>query len=160
MIKFVYATGGREKYFKAEHVGDCVPRAIAIATGIDYKEVYDALFELGKKKRKKAGGNGSPRNGVFTVTAKKYLEGVLGWQWVATMGIGTGCKVHVREDELPNQGAIILNLSRHFSCVKDGVLYDNHDCSRGGTRCVYGYWKAPEGWSLEKFREKISKNSK
>jgi len=24
--------------------------------------------------------------------------------------------------------------------VIDGVLHDTHDCSRDGTRCVYGYW--------------------
>jgi hypothetical protein len=25
--------------------------------------------------------------------------------------------------------------------VIDGVIHDTHDCSRGGTRCVYGYWR-------------------
>ena len=30
-----------------------------------------------------------------------------------------------------------------ISEVKDGVLYDTYDCSRNGTRCVYGYWNKP-----------------
>lgn len=30
--------------------------------------------------------------------------------------------------------------SKHLTCVKDRVLYDTYDCSRDGTRCVYGYW--------------------
>jgi hypothetical protein len=55
------------------------------------------------------------------------------------MGIGTGCQVHLREDELP-KGNIIVNLSKHLSCVKDGVLHDTYDCTRNGNRCVYGYW--------------------
>jgi len=146
-MKFVYATGGREKYFKATNVGDCVTRAIANATGVDYKEVYDRLFALTKSrkpsKRERHYAHETPRNGVFTRVAKKYIEEELGWVWVPCMGIGTGCKVHVADGELPSHGNLILNLSRHFSCVKDGVLYDTYDCSRDGSRCVYGYWRAP-----------------
>ena len=59
------------------------------------------------------------------------------------MGIGTGCQVHVRKSELPEKGAYILNLSGHLTCWKNGELYDTYDCSRGGTRCVYGYWRKP-----------------
>lgn len=148
MIEFVYATGGREKYFTGEKAGDCVTRAIALATGKDYKEIYDALFELIRTvkplKKERRYKNPSPRNGVHTRIAKMYIEKTLGWEWVPTMGIGTGCQVHLRADELPTDGNIILNLSKHFACVKDGILYDTHDCSREGTRCVYGYWKQPK----------------
>ena len=55
------------------------------------------------------------------------------------MGIGTGCQVHLRKEELPG-GTIICKLSGHIVCVKNGTIYDTHDCSRNGTRCVYGYW--------------------
>lgn len=34
-------------------------------------------------------------------------------------------------------------LSRHLCAVIDRTVYDNHDPSRGGTRCVYGYWSGP-----------------
>lgn len=56
------------------------------------------------------------------------------------MGIGTGCRVHLRADELP-VGRIIVAVSKHYAAVVDGVLRDTFDCSREGTRCVYGYWK-------------------
>ena len=139
-MEFVYADGGRSKYFKARIVGDCCARAIANATGIDYMVVYDSLNELAKTerkgKRKKSVSNA--RNGVYKETADKYLRS-LGWEWVPTMAIGSGCTVHVDAEELPN-GNLVLSLSKHFSCVKDGVLYDTYDCSRNGTRCVYGYW--------------------
>ena len=55
------------------------------------------------------------------------------------MLVGQGCKVHLKEDELP-KGTIICSVSKHLTCIKDGVLYDTYDCSRNGTRCVYGYW--------------------
>lgn len=144
-MKFVYSDGGRSKYFKAQNVGDCVVRAICNATGKDYKEVYDAINELAKSERKgkRKRGVSNARNGVYTATSKKYIENVLGWKWHATMFIGSGCKVHLREDELPS-GNLILNLSGHHSCVRDGVIYDTFDPSRGGTRCVYGYWEKGE----------------
>ena len=142
-MKFVYSDGGRSKYFKAEKVGDCCARAIANATGLDYKEVYDSLNELAKQekigKNKKKISNA--RSGVYKSTADKYLKS-LGWKWHACMTIGSGCQVHVKADELP-RGNLVLNLSRHFTCVKDGVIYDTYDCSRDGTRCVYGYWYKP-----------------
>lgn len=56
------------------------------------------------------------------------------------MGIGTGCRGHLREGELPN-GRLIVSVSRHMVAVIDGVIYDTHDPSRDGTRCVYGYWR-------------------
>ena len=142
-MKFVQSDGGRSNYFATEHVGDCCVRAICNATGKDYKEVYDGINavarKVGKKKNRSGSGKSSARNGVYVDDAKMYIEGVLGWKWHPTMFFGSGCKVHVRSDELPS-GNLILNLSRHYSCVKDGVLYDTYDCSRDGTRCVYGYW--------------------
>lgn len=129
-MEFVYSDGGRSKYYKAENVGDCVCRAICNATGNDYKETYKSLTRLAGE---------TPRNGVPRKVIKKYLESILGWKWIPCMGKGTGCKVHLNENELP-KGTLIVNLSRHLSCVKDGVLYDTYDCTREEKRCVYGYW--------------------
>ena len=64
----------------------------------------------------------------------------LGFEWTATMQIGSGCKVHLKSDELP-KGRLVCVVSRHYVSVIDGVINDTHDCSREGTRCVYGYWK-------------------
>lgn len=152
MLDFVYDDGGRSKYFKADHVGDCVCRAICNATGKDYKEVYDALQELSKKERtgKRKKGISSARNGVYKNTYTKYLTDI-GWEFVACMGIGTGCTMHLNENEVPtNEGPIIVSLSKHLSCVKDGKLYDTYDCSREGTRCVYGYFRQGKKTVAEK----------
>lgn len=127
---WVYNDGGRSKYFKASNVGDCAVRAIAIATGKEYIEVYGALKKLNKGKSCR---NGTPKN-----VDKKYLQ-LLGWKWHATMGIGTGCTVHLNEKELP-KGVLVVSVSGHLVCMKDGIIHDTYDCSRNGTRCVYGYW--------------------
>ena len=138
-MEFNFNDGGRSKYFKGQ-TGDCVTRAIAIATGVDYLEVYKALNNLAKSerigKRKKKISNS--RTGVYRQTAEKYLES-LGWKWKSCMEIGKGCQVHLRESELP-KGRIICRLTRHFTCVVDGVINDTYDCSREENRCVYGYY--------------------
>ena len=121
--------------------GDCVTRAIAIATGKDYLEIYNIINELAKKEKitEKKKKKSNARTGVYKDTYKKYLES-LGWKWYPCMQIGSGCTTHLRKEELPS-GTIICRLSRHLVCVKDGVINDTYDCSRGETRCVYGYFK-------------------
>ena len=139
-MEWTYDDGGRSNHFKAERVGDCVCRAIAIAAGKDYKQVYDDINELAKSERrgKRKRGVSSARNGVYSSTARKLLERY-GFEWVPTMGIGTGCRVHMDERELPS-GRLVLSLSKHYTAVIDGVCHDTYDPSRDGTRCVYGYF--------------------
>lgn len=139
-MEFKFDDGGRELAGYKGKAGDCATRAIAIATGKSYQEVYDALNEvaqsehLGKRKR----GASNARTGVYKQTICKYLEG-LGWKWTPTMFIGQGCKVHLRPEELP-KGRVICNVSKHTVAVVDGVLHDTYDSSRQSTRCVYGYF--------------------
>ena len=139
-MEWVFDDGGRaEAGFKGT-TGDCVCRAIAIATQKPYKEVYDLINEYGKKERtsKRKRGKSSARNGVYKNTIKKVMEHY-GWVWHPTMQIGQGCKVHLREDELPS-GRLVVSVSRHEVAVIDGVIHDIYDPSREGDRCVYGYF--------------------
>ncbi|MBO7079425.1 MAG: hypothetical protein J6W64_06410 [Bacilli bacterium] len=156
-MEFVYATGGREKYFKAENVGDCVTRAICNATGKDYKEVYDRLKEMSKResvKNHRGHKKSSVRDGVFKETWKRYLKEI-GWVHHSTCAIGsTDRKTKLADGELP-MGTLIVQISKHLTCVKDGVIYDTYNCSIkqyydefgnlqiNDQRCVYGYWTAP-----------------
>ncbi len=139
-MRFQYNDGGRRDTGYKGETRDCVTRAIAIVTGKPYQEVYDALNELAQNERKtkKMKSNSNSRNGVYKKTYEKYLFS-LGMKCVACMSIGSGCKVHLREEELP-KGKIICSVSRHLVAVIDGVIHDNHDCSREGNRCVYGYY--------------------
>lgn len=139
VVPFVEDDGGRSRYFRGQSAGDCVARAITIASGRDYKEVYDALASL---EQQYGDGKKSARDGVSPKAYKRYFGWDLEWEWTPTMFIGSGCKVHLRPDELPS-GRLVVSLSKHLAAVIDGVLHDTYDCSRGGTRCVYGYWKHP-----------------
>ena len=138
---FNYNDGGRAKAGFKGITGDCGVRALAIALQLPYKEVYDKVNEFCKQEKpsKRRRGMSNARTGIHTVTFRK-ITNYYGLEWVATMGIGTGCKVHLKADELP-KGRIICNVSKHFTAVVDGVINDTYDCSREGTRCVYGYWK-------------------
>lgn len=139
-MQFQYNDGGRaEAGFKGT-TGDCVCRAIAIATERPYREIYDLINEFAKSERtgKRKTGKSNARTGVYKGTIMKVMKH-LGLKWIPTMTIGSGCKVHLREDELP-KGRIVCSLSKHETAVIDGVLNDTYDCSRDGTRCVYGYF--------------------
>lgn len=137
-----YDDGGRSAAGFSGEAGDCVTRAIAIATGVPYADVYNALAALARQPMKHGRGlarGGSPRNGVHRSIYEEYLAS-LGWSFTPTMSIGSGCRVHLRVDELPPIERIIVRLSGHLAAVIDGVTRDTHDPSRGGTRCVYGYY--------------------
>lgn len=148
-LRFVYDDGGRKLAGFRGEAGDCACRALAIVTGRPYREVYEAINEEAKGERFRRGrlgfaaatGRGSSaRLRVYRETFKALAERY-GLVWTPCMGIGTGCRVHVRAGELPATGRYILSLSRHFAAWVDGELRDTHDCSREGTRCVYGYWR-------------------
>jgi len=146
-VEWVRDDGGRSVAGFKGDTGDCVTRALAIATGMPYRTVYDELFERqrvfsggrSRKARRIRERGATPRQGVFREVYQAFLEEV-GWRWVPTMKIGSGCQVHLRSDELPG-GTIICRLSKHIATVKDGVVHDIHDPSRDGTRCVYGYFE-------------------
>jgi hypothetical protein len=138
MIEWVYDDGGRAAAGYRGDTSDCVTRAAAIVTGRPYQEIYDLVNGLGKQERRRDGRRSTARQGVYKPTTRKLMEN-LGLRWTPTMEIGSGCQVHLRADELPS-GRIAVKLSRHVAAVIDGVLHDLNDCSREGTRCVYGYW--------------------
>ena len=155
-LRFIRDDGGRAAAGYKGNAGDCVTRAIAIATGKPYEEVYAELQQRLKiyaathrdreaKLISRGGGRSgtTPRNSASKKVFKPYLE-CLGWRWFPTMRIGQGCKVHLRTDELP-PGRLIVSVSRHLTAVIDGVIHDTHDCSRGGMRCVYGYFYVAGG---------------
>ncbi len=86
MIDYKYNDGGRSKYFKGTG-GDCVTRAIAIATGKDYKEVYDILAKgNASQRRSKREGKNKSKTGKKTAlhginTKRKWFKDLMK-QWV------------------------------------------------------------------------------
>lgn len=133
-----YNDGGRKAAGFKGSTGDCVTRAIAIATGSPYKWVYDEInyrISMDVDAHPKSGARtGVPRN-VY----QPFLE-EFGFEWVPLMTIGAGTTVHLHADELPS-GIIVARVSKHLCAVKDGVILDTADPSRGGSRCCYGYFE-------------------
>ena len=143
VMRFVYDDGGRAAAGFKGKAGDCATRAIAIATSLPYQHVYDHINQIAVSERRgsRKRGVSNARTGVYRSAMHKFL-GALGWNWTPCMTIGSGCKVHLRDGELP-MGRLVLSLSKHYAAVIDGVLHDTYEDDRGGTRCVYGYWSAP-----------------
>jgi hypothetical protein len=147
-MRFVRDNGGRAAAgFASGNVGDCVCRSVAIASGLRYQEIYDVLARGNETQRRSKRthpahyGVRSASNGVCVQRKwfKDYMRG-LGFEWVPTMKIGQGCKVHLRFGELP-MGRLVVEVSRHTTAVIDGVIRDTYDPSRNGTRCIYGFWR-------------------
>ena len=165
--------GGRAAAGFEGRAGDCVSRAIAIVAGLPYREVYDALSAGCRAQRvtKRTRRRASARGGVNTNRKwfREYMA-ALGFQWVPTMCIGSGCRIHLTDGELP-AGRLIVALSRHYTAVIDGVIHDTYDPQREvhcitpnigqplkpgewvnangvcsiSRRCVYGYWVRADG---------------
>jgi len=148
-MRWVYDDGGRVAAGFRGDASDCVVRSIAIVTGRPYREIYAGITELALLEKYRRGRVGfeaavgrrsSARDGVLKVTRNAYID-TLGLEWTATMRIGSGCRVHLRDGELP-MGRLLVACSQHLTAVIDGVIHDTHDPGRDGTRCVYGYWAA------------------
>lgn len=138
-MEWVYTDGGRKAAgFKGE-AGDCVCRAVAIITGLPYKEVYNTINRLAKEEKLKPGERKSSARTGLSKSLTRTVMTYYGFEWVPVMKIGSGCTMHLRREELP-KGRIIANCSGHVVACIDGVVYDTFNSTRGGTRCVYGYW--------------------
>ena len=161
-MKFQYNDGGRKESGRKGSVGDCVCRAIAIASGRSYSEIYDRLAEgnatqrrskhevwKDKKNQTRTRRSRTASRGIQVRRKwfKEYMQ-ELGFRWVPTMQIGQGCRVHLRSEELP-EGRLVVAVSKHYCAVIDGVLHDTYADTRDGTRCVYGYWILEEEKKME-----------
>ncbi len=143
-MDFQFNDGGRALAGFKDKTGDCVARAIAIAAELPYADVYQALAEgTGSQRASKRRGK-RPASAAHGINVKRkwfkdYMQSI-GFEFVATMGIGTGCKVHLRHDELPS-GRLVVAVSRHYTAVIEGTVNDTLNPQRQSGRCVYGYWQ-------------------
>jgi len=148
MTKFIYSDGGRKAAGYKGSAGDCVCRAVAIASGLPYMLVYKRLAEGNLKQRKVKSRYykdhekiKTARQGISTKRKwfKDYMKS-LDFEWVPTLKTGFGNKVRLRKDDLP-KGTLVVSVRRHYTTMIDGVIYDRSDPSKNGTVLVRGYWK-------------------
>ena len=135
-IDYKHDDGGRLAAGFKGHTGDCVTRAIAIATGIDYEKVRKDLMQrqsdwrsTGSRKAKRQTGN-SVRNGCHKEVYEPYLA-ALGWQKQSLIKFGCSKRVKMTADDLPS-GKLIAKVQSgrrgHLAAIVDHVLHDNWDC--------------------------------
>lgn len=142
-MEFIFNDGGRFKYFKGK-TGDCVTRAIAIATGKDYKEIYDTINTLAKSERtgKKKRRISNARTGVFKTTERKLLTS-LGWSYKPLVKVGDSKRYHLTDNDIDElgfySGTYIIQIKRHLTVIKNGVVYDTFDASEFEPM-IYGYY--------------------
>lgn len=131
-MEWVWSDGGRAGSGFVGLTGDCVVRAIAIATGLAYKEVYKELGDAMSH---------SPRQGVSTATSHDFLS-VRGWDYAQQIG------QRFTAECLP-MGTVIVHLINdttsyrtkgHYSTVVDHVVYDTWNPGDEDAWKVVGYW--------------------
>jgi hypothetical protein len=129
-MEFHWHDGGRFSSGFVGLTGDCVVRSIAIATGINYRDVY---HQIGKASEK------TPRNGVPVVVAKEYLASR---QWRYTAGRNAPFVA----SSLP-LGIVVVHLEAtgarrrgHLCTVIDHVVHDTWNPSDESDYHIAGYW--------------------
>ena len=126
MIKeFVYYDGGRIAAGYKNSAGDCVCRAVAIASGRSYAEVRDRL-RRGTGRVRHSKRRASPDNGIPVLK-----------RWFILLMEEFGFKF-VAKGEIPDEGRVIVITRTHAFAVIDGIARDTH------MRCLadrrFGYW--------------------
>lgn len=113
---------------QGKRVGDCVKRAITIASGKDYNEVKR---ELNRYKRK----TGAEVFNEWHKNVEPYIKEVLGGVKMSFPAVKGKPRMNGWKfcEQYP-KGTYILQMANHVVCCKDGCLYDTWDCS---DKCVY-----------------------
>ena len=130
-MKYLKNDGGRKIAFPNadNRAGDCVIRAISIATGNDYKKVWNDLFSISLQ-------TGNFPNADSTCVA--YLE-QQGWERIK---FGKQM-VRLTSNKIPKDKTIICHTRGHWVAMIDGTIFDKWDSrtnSRGDSNRVFSYY--------------------
>lgn len=134
---FNFNDGGRSLSKRPKQKKDCVVRAVAIACGVTYDEVYELFKNEGRRNN----------SGVPNEVWKAALEAGIfqtSFQYFAfpaekgktRMSILRFCSEY-------SSGTYIIQTAKHLSVVSGGILQDDSFYSnRTEKRCVYGAYQA------------------
>ena len=135
-MKYSNDSGGRENYFpaklKKDKTGDCVIRAIAIATDTDYLNVWQSLFKIGLE------SGHLPNDKRVT---EPYLNS-LGWVKHKPMRKSNGKKYKVKNLPVNKNTSYILHTSKHWTAIVNNEHRDTWNC---GEWCANSYYTKQEG---------------
>jgi len=123
-MNYISNTGQRELYYKSTKQGDCVPRAIAIATKTIYKLVWEELCDISKPLGQFPNSN---------VVVEIYLKN-RGWKNIKCS------KPFPQIRTLDLTQAVVYcraGYGTHLTAILNGDLNDTWDCR---DRLAYSYW--------------------
>ena len=132
---YKYSDAGRSQSKRSRQRNDCTVRAVTIAFGLEYDDVYDMLAALGRKcSRGFHLDRNCFRSGEFLGhrVVKLSFPAVRGQK---RMRVARFIAEHP-------EGAFIVRTAGHVTAVVDGVAYDNHDTAEARDyfmeeRCLY-----------------------
>src|SRR5262252_3337517 len=116
-VSWKYYDGGRAAAgLPNSKRGDCVCRAIAIVTGYDYLKIAAFIDQEAQQERNRRNSprytRSSAEKGVKTHTLHRVMK-KLGFRFIPTIAVGTGCQVHLHPSELPPYGRYVLRVTHH-----------------------------------------------
>jgi hypothetical protein len=148
-LNLVICDGGREDAGYKGNVGDCVTRAITIATAWEANGQYEyekhrselmkrkaAWRKTSRSRRAKASKSNSVRNGTPKDVYRPYLED-LGWKRVSLVKFGDPTRKEMVKEDIPND-IVILEVRKHIVACINHTVIDTWDC-RESTLFVDGY---------------------
>jgi len=130
-IQYLKSYGGREKYFqrvKDLRAGDCVVRACAHATGLEYFQVMKRLFEIGLEMKMMP--NDERVYEVFLVE-----NGFSERQ--SPLKINGNKRFKVNQFPVDDSKVYVIHTSTHLTCIDQGLHKDSWNC---GPRAAQSYF--------------------
>lgn len=123
----------KNKYYNPnplkKEIGDCVVRALCLAEGLEWDEVYKELCEIGLELK-------AMPNDVDTYTEYLARHG-----WTRNpISVKKGSKrptVNEMAKRSKTEGVMVCRIANHLVTVKDGFSWDLWDC---GESSLYVYW--------------------
>jgi hypothetical protein len=143
-MKFIETDGGRKAAGFVGTTGDCVTRALTIATGEPYKQVYQELFDIAKEYSKTqstptarsiARRGATPRRGVHKEVYDIFLK-KRGWGYLPRTNKQGRAEVTLHECTFDPAKTYIVSVRRHLTVIKGGTLLDSYDPTDGEKKNV------------------------
>ena len=131
----IFDDGGRAEWENTHRegpIGDCVPRAVAIALNRDYGQVWEELQLL---QRKKIGVDYSVDDGVYAGVSHAYLKSQ-GWKRLQ-IKVSTPLWPEMLMRKLGGHQPFIIEVYRHFFAVAGGQARDVWNAT---WRRVVAFW--------------------
>lgn len=127
--EYIYDDGGRHRYFrmkyKKDQVGDCVVRALTIATGEDYQKVRRELWWTSYK-------NGDMPNGRETTDEFLEKRGFIKEKKIKGFRLA--------DYPVSPKETYVVVLANHLTCLDQGLVRDTWDCRMS---YPYNVWRKP-----------------